>query len=118
MNEKEQNLYESLMNISKIASQNLKELELWKDLAIGRRKDIKALGDRWKEAEDKAYKIVLYWYNKYLEALHGTLQEFSRNSDEYLNKYIGANQIYEAIFGIFRYTSFDGTENKPDDKRK
>lgn len=119
MNEKEKNLYDSLMNLARSAAENLKELDTWKELSLERAKEINRLHELHIEEENRAYNIVLYWFRKYSEALKGSLNEtnaikkamFSRHSDEYLNKYVGAQQIYEAIFGIFRirpddYNSF------------
>lgn len=115
MNEKEKNLYDSLMNIARSAAENLKELETWKELSLERAKEINSLHERHIEEEDHAYKIVLYWFRKYCEALKDSLDEtndikkamFSRNADEYMNKYIGAQQMYEAIYGLFRFRPDD-----------
>lgn len=115
MNEKEKNLYESLMNIARSEAENLKELETWKELSLERAKEINSLHERHIEEEDRAYKIVLYWFGKYSEAIKGLLNEtnaikkcaFSLRADEYLNKYIGAQQIYEAIYGLFRFRPDD-----------
>lgn len=150
MNEKEQNLYDSLMNLSTIAAQNLKELATWKELAIGRGEDIKrlrkeldeykklsfdrakeinSLHERHKEEEDRSYKRVLYLFNEYHKFLSLTLNEtnadkkanYCRNADSYLKTYIGAQQIYEAVFGLFRFRPddyiniFGKDENKHED---
>lgn len=117
MNEKEKNLYDSLMNLARSAAENLKELDTWKELSLERAKEINTLHERHIEEEDRSYKIVLYWFRKYSDALKGSLNEtnaikkcaFSLHADEYLNKYIGAQQIYEAIFGLFRFRPDDYT---------
>ena len=115
MNEKEKNLYDSLMNLARSAAENLKELDTWKELSLERAKEINSLHERHIEEEDRAYKIVLYWFRKYSEALKDSVEEtnaikkakFSRLADEYLNKYCGALQMYEAIFGFFRFRRDD-----------
>ena len=115
MNKKEQNLYESLLNVSKVAAENLKEICDWKELSLERAKEINRLYEQQIEAEDHAYKIVLHWFREYTKALKESFNEtnaikkavVSKNADEYLNKYVGAQQIYEAIFGIFRIRSED-----------